>query len=216
MSTAGTDREGRLISTMLDVMLAGMCDPPRFRRGRDYARQGAVGEMSVSAGVATAVVQGSRARPYNVTIRTTLVTAPQDGSSRLSSLVPGRDDINFDCECPDWDVPCKHAVATMVRLSENIGADPALLVAWRGADRSSGSSRATVGSRIGAPAADALPEKRRFTPEERVALDAFVGAPFSFTRPKLTPTAARPSAWDEPWSNMLDDAIKVLAQQPGR
>lgn len=216
MSTASTDREGRLIATMLDVMLAGMCDPPRFRRGRDYARQGAVGEVSVTAGVVRAVVQGSRARPYNVTIRTTLVAAPHDDSSRLSSLVPGRDDINFDCDCPDWELPCKHGVAAMVRLSETIGADPALLVTWRGADRKNGSTRATVGSRIGAPTADALPEQRRFTPGEQAALDAFVGAPFSFMQPKLTPAPPRPAAWDEPWSNMLDDAIKVLADKPRR
>ena len=149
MSTAGADREGRLIATMLDVMLAGMCDPPRFRRGRDYARQGAVGEVSVAAGVARAIVQGSRAKPYNVTIRTSLAAAPHDGSSRLSTLVPGRSDINFDCDCPDWDVPCKHCVAAMVRLSEDIGADPALLVTWRGADRTSSATRAKVGSRIG-------------------------------------------------------------------
>jgi hypothetical protein len=32
MSAPGASREGRLVSTMIDVMLAGMCDPARFRR----------------------------------------------------------------------------------------------------------------------------------------------------------------------------------------
>jgi len=212
MSTAGGNREGRLIATMLDVMLAGMCDPPRFRRGRDYARQGAVGEVSVAAGVARAEVQGSRAKPYNVTIRTTLAAAPHDSSSRLSALVPGRDDMSFDCDCPDWDEPCKHCVAAMVRLSENIGGDPALLVTWRGADRTSSSPRAKVGSRIGARTGESVPKKQRLTPEERAGVEAFVGAPFSFVQPVLTPAAARAAVWDEPWSDMLDDAIRVLAQ----
>ncbi len=209
MSAPGADREGRLISTMLDVMLAALCDPPRFRRGRDYARQGAVVDLDVSPGRATAHVQGSRAKPYTVVIRAT----QQDATDRLATLVPSRDDVNFDCDCPDWDSPCKHGVAAMVYLSQRIAYEPTLLATWRGAEQRDAAPRAKVGSRVGAVPADTTANEHHLDVDERAALDSFLGNAQHFDLPTVTAIAATPTTWDEPWSFMLNDALTVLSHR---
>lgn len=208
MTAPGADREGRLISTMLDVMLAGLCDPPRFRRGRDYARQGAVIDLVVTPGRATAQVQGSRAKPYTVTIRAT----QQDAGDRLATLVPGRDEVNFDCDCPDWDSPCKHGVAAMVFLSERIAYDPTLLATWRDADQSPVGARARVGSRSNATPPDPQAPQHHLDANERDALDAFLGTHITFRAPPFAAMEPPSTTWDEPWSFMLNDALTVLSR----
>ena len=145
MSAPGASREGRLVSTMIDVMLAGMCDPARFRRGREYARQGAVDDLAIAPGIATANVQGSRAEPYSVTIRTVPPSAASIDPDKLTSLVPTRDEVSFDCDCPDWDAPCKHAIAAMVFLSERIAYEPTLLSTWRAVESAPPTPAATGG-----------------------------------------------------------------------
>ncbi len=209
MSAPGADREGRLISTMIDVMLAGLCDPPRFRRGRDYARQGAVIDLAVTPGRATALVQGSRAKPYTVVIRAT----QQDATDRLATLVPSRDDVNFDCDCPDWDSPCKHGVAAMVYLSERIAYEPTLLTTWRGADPERGTPRAMVGSRASAAAAEAQAPQHHLDANERAAIESFLGTSPVWQQPAVSPMPPPPTTWDEPWSFMLNDALTVLSHR---
>jgi uncharacterized Zn finger protein len=196
---------------MIDVMLAGLCDPSRFRRGRDYARQGAVVDLVVTSGVATARVQGSRAQPYTVTLRTTLVDAA-DATERLSALVPSRDEVNFDCDCPDWDIPCKHAIAAMVHLSERIAYEPALLVRWRAAEPSLATPRATVGSRASAPRPEKSAPSTHLDAEARAALDAFLGTRAAIAMPNLGAAPPPPNAWDEPWTFMLEDALAALSR----
>ena len=209
MSAPGADREGRLISTMIDVMLAGLCDPPRFRRGRDYARQGAVIDLVVTPGRATAQVQGSRAKPYTVVIRAT----QQDATDRLATLVPSRDDVHFDCDCPDWDSPCKHGVAAMVFLSERIAYEPTLLTTWRGADPERATPRAMVGSRASTAAVEAQAPQHHLDAGERAALESFLGTSVPWQQPAVTPMAPPPTTWDEPWSFMLNDALTVLSHR---
>lgn len=209
MSAAGADREGRLISTMIDVMLAGLCDPPRFRRGRDYARQGAVIDIEVTPGRATAHVQGSRAKPYSVVIRAT----QQDATDRLATLVPSRDDVNFDCDCPDWDSPCKHGVAAMVFLSERIAYEPTLLATWRGADPDRAAPRAKVGSRASTAAVEAQAPQHHLDANERAAIESFLGVAQPWEQPAVTQMALPPTTWDEPWSFMLNDALTVLSHR---
>lgn len=215
MSSLGPDREGRLISTRLDVLVAGMCDPQRFRRGRDYARQGTVHDLDVQSGSLTAGVQGSRAAAYRVTVRTT----PGEVGENLSALVPTRRDITFDCSCPDWDSPCKHAVAVMVQFSERVAHNPLLLATWRGvAPDATALPRATIGSRTGGSPAAANSALRgaRLTAADRAALAEFLGEQVAFEQPVLAVLAPPQGAWDEPWTSMLTDALTVLAQAPRR
>ncbi len=214
------DRDGRLVSTRIDVLIVGMCDPGRFKRGRDYARQGAVFDLDVQFGILVAQVQGSRPQPYTVTVRTT----PGLPGDPIGSLVPTRREIIFDCTCPDSEEPCKHSVAVMVDFSSRIVDDLSLLATWRGVvvpDQ----PRATVGSRVSSesrsPTASAAPtasfasairtgSATAFSDADRDALEAFLGQPVTFVAPTLPALGPPHGAWDEPWSSMLEDALGVL------
>lgn len=41
-------------------------------------------------------------------------------------------DLDMDCSCPDWAVPCKHIAAVIYRMSEEIDANPFILFSIRG------------------------------------------------------------------------------------
>lgn len=137
----------------------------RLTRGRAYARKGQVISLDVTPGVVVARVQGSRAKPYQVSIglppMTELVWAKVEialseqalpSAKLLAGEVPPEleeifaaagaplfplhaDDLDQRCSCPDWGVPCKHLAATFYLLAEAFDADPFAILAWRGRDR---------------------------------------------------------------------------------
>lgn len=132
---------GRLASTLLSVAVAGMADPARFRRGREYAAEGAVTRLEVDHGVVRAEVMGTRDIPYDVVVRVeplTVEPAPTPEALRLlmTRLVPEADDISAHCTCPNWDGVCKHAVAALVVLAGHLVERPELMVRWRTAEGS--------------------------------------------------------------------------------
>ncbi|MFH0750691.1 MAG: SWIM zinc finger family protein [Chloroflexota bacterium] len=138
---------------------------PRLVRGRAYARRGQVIDMEVEAGEVRARVQGSRARPYSVSIGVTVLgdtdwarveeamasqavflarllagEMPHEIGDAFAatglSLFPGTaDDLDTDCSCPDWENPCKHIAAVYYLLAEAFDRDPFLIFAWRGRPR---------------------------------------------------------------------------------
>lgn len=150
-------------SRFIDV-LEGMGMGNRLTRGRNYARRGQVLSLELTAGVVTAAVQGSRARPYRVRIG---VNAFGKGEwalieERLSqdawfvaqllsgqmppdiealfteaglALFPARSQLVLDCSCPDWEVPCKHLAAVFYLLAERFDEDPFRILEWRGRGR---------------------------------------------------------------------------------
>jgi uncharacterized Zn finger protein len=137
----------------------------RLARGRSYARRGQVLEFTLAAGKVTARVQGSRPRPYRVSITVPPLTAAQwrTVESRLAAqalfrarllagemppeieqvfadagtpLFPGSvADLAMACDCPDWGVPCKHLAAVCYVLAEAFDNDPFAMLAWRGRTR---------------------------------------------------------------------------------
>lgn len=137
----------------------------RLTRGRAYARKGQVISMEVAPGEVRALVQGSRARPYQVRVglepfpelvwaRVEIALAEQAlHSAKLlagevppeledvfaaagAPLFPGAvGDLALSCSCPDWEVPCKHLAATFYLLAESFDEDPFGLLRWRGRDR---------------------------------------------------------------------------------
>jgi hypothetical protein len=131
-----------LVAVMFSTLAAEMADPERFRRGRTYVRQHAVASIDVQPAVVHGEVQGSRPEPYEVTIRTRPVrratalaaVGPDGTTARPSMLVPRPDDLRVSCTCPDWGDPCKHAVAVLLALGEELAADPELLATWRQMD----------------------------------------------------------------------------------
>lgn len=137
----------------------------RLHRGRAYARQGQVLAINVAPGAVTAQVQGSRKRPYRVTINVRTLSPeewqrlaqtlagqaifaaklvagemPPDietafASARLSLFPERRQDLQTDCSCPDWSNPCKHTAAVYYLLAEEFDRDPFLIFQLRGISR---------------------------------------------------------------------------------
>ncbi|MFE0593379.1 SWIM zinc finger family protein [Micromonospora echinospora] len=137
----------------------------RLTRGRAYARAGQVLALDVAPGAVTAVVQGSRPRPYQVRIELArfpepvwtgleeALAAQAFFSARLlagdlpgeleelfasagAPLFPaGVGELDQHCSCPDVAVPCKHLAATFYLLAEAFDADPFRLLHWRGRSR---------------------------------------------------------------------------------
>ena len=209
--SADSEREAKLLATMLNVLVTGASDQSRLTRGRTYARQGAVIGLEVLPGIITASVQGSRARPYDVTVR---VGAAEPPLTPIS-LVPDHDEVGFTCSCPDWDDPCKHAVAVMIAFADAVADNPTLVRVWRGRGGRELAERAVVGSRIGAaevppPAADRV---SGVDDTARAALAGYLAAPADASLPELervAPLAGPQVTWGDLWEEMLADALDHL------
>lgn len=148
---------GRWIAALERLMDAG-----RLTRGRSYARKGQVLSIEETPDGITARVQGSRPKPYKVSIQVAPLTdaqwdkvmdalaeqalftaqllageMPQDIEQAFSaagvSLFPAkRGDLVTECSCPDYANPCKHVAATHYILGERFDEDPFLLFRLRG------------------------------------------------------------------------------------
>jgi len=152
-------------SQRFTAVLEGYGLGPRMERGRRYARSGKVTELLVKAGRLEARVQGSRATPYRVSVRSEAASKAQWRSlevlfaTRLGwaaqllagevpanleaafaeagvALFPHRwDDLQVRCGCPDNAEPCKHIAAVLYVFAQQLDGDPWLLLAWHGRDR---------------------------------------------------------------------------------
>jgi len=137
----------------------------RITRGKRYARKGQIVDLTVKNGVVSAQVQGSRADPYEITIRGdaldddtwTEVEAAMAGRAVFAvqllteqmpadieevfeacgvSLFPeSYRDMRTRCSCPDHANPCKHIAAVFYILAERFDDDPFLIFRWRGRSR---------------------------------------------------------------------------------
>ncbi|MET8351748.1 MULTISPECIES: SWIM zinc finger family protein [unclassified Micromonospora] len=137
----------------------------RLTRGRSYARAGQVLRLDIAPGLVSAVVQGSRPKPYQVSIA--LAPFPAALWSRIEVELAGQaffsarllagdlpdeleelfvaagaplfptgvKELTQRCSCPDFAVPCKHLAATFYLLAEAFDADPFELLHWRGRAR---------------------------------------------------------------------------------
>ena len=147
------------------AVLEGFDLGARLRRGRSYARRGQVLDVAVDAGHVRAQVQGSRPRPYDVTIDVKRLTAtqwrrvaavlaremrfaakllaaemPEDvetafQAAGLSLFPERRKDLETECSCPDWSNPCKHVAAVYYLLGEEFDREPFLVFKLRGMTR---------------------------------------------------------------------------------
>lgn len=208
-SSSGDDRQAVLVPTMLNTLVVRMTDPNRLSRGRTYARQGAVDDLEVEDGVVTGSVQGSRARPYEVTVR----VKPAETFESLRALVPEPGDVSFLCSCPDWDDPCKHAVAVMMAFAELVADDPELLRRWRGKPQGGSGTRAVIGSRAGStPALPAVDEvSTGLDPAGIAALADFLGQSADYEIGTVSRLGPPNAPWGELWAEMLTDALDKLA-----
>jgi len=137
--------------------LSGTDYENRLPRGKTYARNGSVKEVSISGHNVSARVQGSRPRPYQVRIslpefserhKRAVVAAIIENPYFLSQLLnrklaPGLfevfegadvplfpkawDDISAHCSCPDWAFCCKHIAAIIYLIANEVDKNPFLL-----------------------------------------------------------------------------------------
>lgn len=135
----------------------------RIGRGRSYVRCGAVLDLQVNAGEIKALVHGSRAKPYVITIkikklsRNTWQQVVSESAGKLESLeellsgkfpmaleetfmhrnsglFPSPKEIDFDCSCPDWASMCKHIAAALYGVGARLDEDPTIFFTLRGVD----------------------------------------------------------------------------------
>ena len=89
-------------------------------------------------------VQGSRYDPY-VTELHVAAADRQDEPLDLVEAVPDRDEIAAACTCPDaapsGGTFCKHVLATLLVLADELTVQPDLLTRWRSTGTASGSPR---------------------------------------------------------------------------
>ncbi len=140
-NTGGAPPRGQVAAVMLRALAAELSDPGRFRRAVAYARDDAVLDLDVGAGVVRVLVRGSRFEPYQAHVWVDPVGDDVHGLA----LVPRRDEVVADCTCPD-DSPypgafCKHALAGLLVLADAVTTDPELLATWRADRDADGPSR---------------------------------------------------------------------------
>jgi hypothetical protein len=124
--------QGRLPAAMLRALAAELSDPGRFSRAKAYARDGAVTDIVIEPGEVRGEVQGSRYEPYVATI----YAAPAPVDEGLLGLLPERSEVMATCSCPDAETfgVCKHALAVLLVLADELTIEPDLLARWRGGD----------------------------------------------------------------------------------
>ncbi len=135
----------------------------RIDRGKTYVRSNTVLDLKITNGEVHAKVQGSRVKPYEVTIRIDALNTKKwkqvtelcnnrigsleelvEGkfpkelevlfTDRKYGMFPSPKEIHFDCSCPDWASMCKHVAATLYGVGARLDKDPMLFFVLRGLD----------------------------------------------------------------------------------
>ncbi|WP_406293818.1 hypothetical protein OG948_03775 [Embleya sp. NBC_00888] len=132
-----------------------------MRRGRACANAGRVGPITVGPGRISATVHDADGTPYETVVRVEPFTdaqwdrfldqvaakagylaalverdMPRDLVSAAEDadvvLLPGIGDLDPECDCPDWELPCTHAAALSYQAAWLLDADPFVLLLIRG------------------------------------------------------------------------------------
>ncbi|MBC2711216.1 MAG: SWIM zinc finger family protein [Desulfosarcina sp.] len=132
----------------------------RIERGRSYLRHRAVVDLRINKGAVSALVQGSRSKPYAVKIHIkalvkkkwkTIIGACTGKLDSLQDLLAGRfpkelshlfmekgsglfptpPEIQFSCSCPDWAYMCKHVAAVLYGIGARLDQDASLFFLLR-------------------------------------------------------------------------------------
>jgi uncharacterized Zn finger protein len=132
----------------------------RIGRGRSYVINGAVLDLQIKKGTVTAIVQGTRKKPYDVII--TIDELSENSRKKLSKtclgkintledlldgkfpeelselftmkktgLFPSPKEILLECSCPDWADMCKHIAAVLYGIGAKLDNEPALFFTLR-------------------------------------------------------------------------------------
>ena len=136
----------------------------RLPRGRCYAGNGSVKDISIKGNIIKAKVQGRKRNPYRIKI-----TIPEFSNTENRKLINGiinnplilsklinRElpvelfdiakksgikifpnswkDFDMSCSCPDWAVPCKHIAAVIYIIANEIDKNPFIVFNLHGLD----------------------------------------------------------------------------------
>lgn len=210
----GPNPPGRLPATMVKVLAAELTDAGRLNRGKRYWADDAVIDIVVGHGSVTGEVQGGRRDPYVVTIE----AEPGEG-------VPSKREVWVRCTCPDdtGTGACKHAVAVLFALSDEVAIEPSVIERWRAgrttpprdAERPDnviefpGERLAPVGVDVGTGAGDDEVDGHRRELDE---ISMLLRAPSGVMPPDLpAPMPWRAVALDDPIAGpLLEDALDHL------
>jgi uncharacterized Zn finger protein len=167
----------------------------RLPRGRTYVRNGSVVDLRIERGQVRAMVSGSELYTARIDIDTipkaqweaicrdclgsvaSLLELLQGKIARNvmervcregDGLFPSPREIKMRCSCPDWTDMCKHTSAVLYGVGARLDAEPDLLFALRGVDR----------SELIAGAGRSLPIGQTQVAEERTIADDDVAALF--------------------------------------
>lgn len=132
----------------------------RIGRGKSYVKHGSVLHLEIQPGLITALVQGSRSKPYEISIKIQPLNRslwkaiqeacghriesmeallagqlPEDVGGILTAqrtgMFPSPKEIGFDCSCPDWASMCKHVAAVLYGVGARLDDDPSLFFTLR-------------------------------------------------------------------------------------
>ncbi|MFB9691086.1 SWIM zinc finger family protein [Amycolatopsis plumensis] len=224
-------------------------DLRQLKKGRKYAAAGLVGPITVSPGRIAAAVDDADGGPYRTQLRlaelseadwTRFLDRVASRAGHLAALLdrdlppdlaeaagvdllPGIGDLDPECDCPGWELPCRHAAALSFQASWLLDADPFLLLLMRGKGEREirfelESRTAPVGSEE--PAADRvpgeLPSLEEFRPSGAPSIPAAPGVPAAVFELLAANGAARAQALLEgrPWPARRLDAIRLAAEFP--
>ena len=138
----------------------------RIGRGRSYVKNGFVLDFKINTGQIKALIQGTRQKPYEVSIKIKPLNKTAESKIKqhcegkiesLQELIEGRfpkelsevftaqgdglfptpQEISFNCSCPDWASMCKHVAATLYGVGVKLDSDPKLFFRLRNTDMNS-------------------------------------------------------------------------------
>ncbi|GAA4535163.1 SWIM zinc finger family protein [Amycolatopsis samaneae] len=248
--------------TWLSAMEDTALDLRQLKRGRKYAAAGLVGPITVSPGLIAAPVDDVDGGPYRTRLRLAelsdvdwerfldrvasraghlaalldrdmphdLVEAADDAGVHL---LPGIGDLDPECDCPGWELPCRHAAALSFQVSWLLDADPFVLLLVRGKGerevldelqrRNAPRFVRATGTDEDVPAADAfarpvppLPDLAAFTPRGGPDVPDAPGIPAATFALLAANAAAAAEAVlsGAPKPNRRHDAVRLAATFP--
>jgi uncharacterized Zn finger protein len=132
-------------------------DDRQMRIGRKYATAGQVGPITVSPGRIAATVYGADRTPHATTVHIAQLTdadwtrlldgvsakagyiaalldrdMPHDLANADVPLLPTMTDLEPECDCDGWELPCRHAAALSYQVAWLLDEDPFVLLLIRG------------------------------------------------------------------------------------
>ncbi|MET8999821.1 SWIM zinc finger family protein [Amycolatopsis sp. NPDC004169] len=221
-------------------------DLRQLKKGRKYAAAGLVGPITVSPGRIAAVVEDADGGPYRTQLR--LAELPEAEWTRLLDrvaaraghlaalldrdlppdlagvdLLPGIGDLDPECDCPGWELPCRHAAALSFQASWLLDADPFLVLLLRG--KGEREIREELESRtapvpVAEPAADRvpgeLPDLDAFRPSGAPSIPAAPGVPAEAFALLAANAAGQAEALlaGRGWPGRRHDAVRLAAEFP--